>query len=187
MSELASYMRLDVSAVSRTLSGDRKMQIEEAYAIAEFIDSPVNDVLRHAGIPVDVGNSEPIVLLTASVNERGTVEGLRRPKQLPQAVIGRTRATLRMYSGSNIVAAQIRASTGALAIFDDAIILFRAPDIVEQMSVGALSICRAYGGEQTLCKVERARKTGEARVVCAGGEVRELILDAATPVLAIIP
>jgi hypothetical protein len=182
MRGLAKYMDLDVAAVSRTFSGNRKLQLSEATKIAHFLRVPLGEVLRHAGVG-NVENGERPILISAAVNESGQVQKLKKAMPMPQSVI----AALRAYDGLNIVAAQIRAASGTLAIFNDAVILFCATDIVEATAIGTLAICRSDDGKQILGKFERVRETGEARVRLAGGEVRELMLDAATPVLAIIP
>lgn len=70
---------------------------------------------------------------------------------------------------------------------DDAVVLFGHTEGVERAAIGTLSICRSHKGEQIIAKIERARKTGEARVVCIDGKVRSSPLDTATPVIAIIP
>lgn len=187
MRDLASHLGLDVSAVSRTFSGNRKMQLNEASAIAQFLRVPSTEVLRHVGVSVEAESDETCILLAAAVNEEGQVEILKEARSLPQRVIARSQVALKMHVGLGIIAAQIRASTGALAIFDDAVILFCATEIVDETVVGKLAICRSSNGEQMLCRVEQARKTGEARVVLASGKISELILHTATPVLAIIP
>ena len=65
--------------------------------------------------------------------------------------------------------------------------LFKHTDTVEPASIGTLSICRSHAGDEIIAKIERARKTGEARVISADGKIREFDLQTATPVLAIIP
>lgn len=186
MRDLAGHLGLDVSAVSRTFSGSRRMQLNEANAIAQFLRVPSAEVFRHVGVS-EVESDEPCILLAAAVNEDGQVEILKEARSLPQRVIARSQVALKMHVGLDIVAAQIRASTGTLAMLDDAVILFRRTGIVEETAIGTLAICRSYDGEQILCRVEQARKTGEARVILASGKISELILHTATPVLAIIP
>ncbi|MES2600846.1 MAG: XRE family transcriptional regulator [Pseudomonadota bacterium] len=162
------------------------MQLNEANAIAQFLRVPSAEVFRHVGVS-EVESDEPCILLAAAVNEDGQVEILKEARSLPQRVIARSQVALKMHVGLDIVAAQIRASTGTLAMLDDAVILFRRTGIVEETAIGTLAICRSYDGEQILCRVEQARKTGEARVILASGKISELILHTATPVLAIIP
>lgn len=77
--------------------------------------------------------------------------------------------------------------SGPLAFLDDAIVLFGHTEGVERAAIGVLAICRSHQGEQIIAKIDRARKTGEARVVCVDGKIKEFALETATPVIAIIP
>lgn len=174
---------MDPSAVSRMLSGDRRMQMDEAKAIAHFIGAPVSEVMKHAKIVID-GELTP-VLLVATINERGQIERLPEPRPLPQSVIVRAQSAIDAVP--RVLAAQIRALSGPLTVMDDAVVLFGHTDDVDPASIGALSICRNFAGDQILAKIERARKTGEARVITVDGKVKEFDLQTATPVLTIVP
>ena len=184
---LARHLKLDASAVSRTLSGQRKMQMDEAHSIALFLHAPVAEVMRHAGVAKDLDGMPTRILLAATINTAGEVERMKDAKPLPQAVIDRASSAIIGSGNSKIIAAQIRADGGPFAIWDDAVVLFNHTEIVENAAIGALSICRTRDGNQFLAKIERARKTGEARIHCSNGKMKEVILDTATPVLAIIP
>lgn len=184
---LAKHMDVDPSAVSRMFNGTRRMRMDEANAIASFLAVPVKEVLKHAGVSIDLDGRPTRILLAATINEKGQIERLDEARPLPQSVIDRAHAAITVHGNGQIVAAQIRALNGPLALLDDAVVLFRYTDEVEPAAIGALSICRSYKGEQIIAKVERARKTGEARVITADGKVREFDLHTATPVLAIIP
>uniref|UniRef100_UPI00403EFA43 helix-turn-helix domain-containing protein n=1 Tax=Hyphomicrobium sp. ghe19 TaxID=2682968 RepID=UPI00403EFA43 len=174
---------MDPSAVSRMLTGQRRMQRDEAAAIAQFIGAPISEVLKHAGVTID-GEYTPI-LLVATINEHGQIERLPEPRPLPHSVIDRARSAIDAVP--RVLAAQIRALSGPLTVMDDAVVLFCPTDDVDSASIGALSICRNFAGDQILAKIERARKTGEARVVTIDGKVKEFDLQTATPVLTIIP
>jgi hypothetical protein len=182
---------VDKSAVSRMLAGQRKMKIGEADGIASYLGVPVSEVLVHAGVQVGGDATAPAtheMVLAATIDERGIVEELAEHKPLPQAVVDRARTTLNVQGTQPIIGAQIRAITGPLSVMDDAVVLYHYyADGVDPAAIGFLSICRLKDGVQFLAKIERARKTGEARVTCATGEVKDVALDAATPVLAVIP
>lgn len=184
---LARHLDLDPSAVSRMLTGKRKMKMEETTAIAHFLNAPVSEVLRHAGVSIDLDGQPTRVLLAAIVNEKGEVGRLTDPRPLPQSVIDRAQAAIHTHGNGRIIAAQVRALDGPLAFLDDAVVLFKPTEIVESNAIGVLSICRNHAGEQVMAKIERARKTGEARVVTVSGQRVEFDLQTATPVLAIIP
>jgi len=67
------------------------------------------------------------------------------------------------------------------------VLLFAPADGIEPGAIGALSICGLAGGRQILARLDRARKTGEARVVFPDGGTGEAVLTTATPVLAVVP
>lgn len=188
MRGLARHLEVDVSAVSRMIAGTRKMKMNEAGLIAQFLGTPVNEVLRHAGVSVDLDGQPTRIMLAAAINEKGQLERLPEPKPLPQSLIDRANSTITVRDTGNgrILAAQIRASNGPLAFLDDAIVLFGYTEGVDRAAIGALAICRPRKGEQIIAKIERARKTGEARIVCTDGKVKEIELETATPVIAIV-
>jgi hypothetical protein len=187
-SSLRSFARhagMDPAVVSRMLSGQRRMKLEEAQEIANFLRVPLVEVLKHAGLSIDDDGSPTRILLAATVNETGQIQRLPEPRPLPQSVIERAQSaidTLPM-----VIAAQVRALSGPLTIFDDAVILFGHTDAVDPAAIGVLSVCRSFAGEQIIAKIERARKTGEARVITVDGKTKEFDLHTATPVIAIIP
>lgn len=187
MRGLAKHLGLDVGAVSRTLSGKRKMQMMEATQIAQFLGTHVSEVLKHAGFSMGADSAESRIMLAAVINEAGQVERIPEPMELPPGVIARANAAITLHPTGKIIAAQIRAVTGPLAIFDDAVLLFHHTDIVENDAIGVLSICRNRKGEQILARLERARKTGEATLMCIDSKAKEFMLHTATPILAIIP
>lgn len=185
---LARQLGIDASAVSRTLSGLRKMQMDEAKQIAHFLRVPVSEVMRHAGVSIDLDGMTTRVLLAAIIGEGGDMERLKEPRPLPQSVIEKAQAAISKAGNGQIIAAQIRTAKGPLAIWDDAVVLFKPTDIVEPSAIGVLAICRKRdNGSQGMVKLLRARKTGEATIMRASGEVIETMLDTAAPILAILP
>ena len=162
--------------------------MEEANAIAQFLGVSVKDVLKHAGVAVDLDGQPTRVLLAAIIKEDCWIEMLKEPKPLPQAVIDRAQSAISGAHNGNgkIIAAQVRAKTGPLAFLDDAVFLFKHTDKFDPACVGAWSIVRGHLGVG-MCKVLSARKTGEAVVVGKGGKPEEYDLIWGTPVLAIIP
>lgn len=184
---LARHLQIDASAVSRMLSGQRKMQMEEAHSIALFLRAPVAEVMRHAGVAKDLDGLPTRILLAAVINTAGEVERLKDAKPLPQAVIDRASSAIAGSGNAKIIAAQVRADSGPFAIWDDAVVLFNHTDVVENAAIGVMSVCRTRDGDHFLAKIERARKTGEARVFMANGKAKEVVLETATPILAVIP
>lgn len=96
MRGLARHLEVDVSAVSRMFSGTRKMKMNEASAIAHFLGAPVAEVLKHAGVSVDLDGLPTRVMLAAAINEKGQLERLTEPRPLPQAILDRASAAISM-------------------------------------------------------------------------------------------
>lgn len=161
--------------------------MDEAHSIARFLNAPVAEVIRHAGAARDLDGMPSRILLAASIDELGIVSRLKDARPLPQDFIERAQAAISGYGNGQIIAAQIRASKGPLAMWDDAIVLIAHTDRVENDAIGSLAICRKMDGEQVFVKVERARKTGEASVRCAQDVQIDVHLDTAAPVIAVLP
>jgi hypothetical protein len=61
-------------------------------------------------------------------------------------------------------------------------------NVKEHDAIGTLAICRTRdGSKQSLARLTRARKTGEATIQRATGEASEVVLETAAPVIAVIP
>jgi len=185
---LARDMGIDASAVSRMLSGQRKMQMDEAKQIAHFLRVPVAEVMRHAGVSVDLDGMPTRIMLAATIDQTGHMERMKEPRPLPQAIIEKVQAAISRAGNGQIIAAQIRATTGPLAIWDDAVVLFKPTEVVEHDAIGTLAICRTRdNGKQAMVRLTRARKTGEATIQRATGDTAEVMLETAAPVIAVIP
>ncbi len=184
---LSRFLGKDASAISRTFSGKRRMTMEEAVEIASFIGVPVTEVMQHAGITRDGEELGAKILLSATIGEDGEVRPLAEPQPLPQPVLDKARLAIGAARSRTVIAAQVRATGGPLSIWDDTVLLFAPGDSVEPGAIGVLSICGLRDGRHMLGKLERARKTGEARVILPAGAAEEALLATATPVLALIP
>jgi transcriptional regulator with XRE-family HTH domain len=64
---MASRMNIHYSALSRTLNGERRMQVDEIRKIAEILDRQESEILMHLGSSNDV----------ARLSERGPRSGFR--------------------------------------------------------------------------------------------------------------
>ncbi|WP_026793167.1 helix-turn-helix domain-containing protein [Pleomorphomonas oryzae] len=183
---LAKHMDVDPSGISRMFSGQRKMKVEEVSEIALFLGVHTSEVLKHAGVAYDLDGAPTRILLASTIDEHGNLSSLHEARPLPQSLIDRAQSATRDIN-SQIIAAQVRASSGPLTVWDDAVILFQHTDVVDSSAIGQLSICRASSGEQFLARVIRARKTGEALIVRIDDIEQETMLVTATPVLAVLP
>jgi hypothetical protein len=87
-SELAKYLKLDPSAVSRMLNDQRDMTMEEAAKTASFLGQPITEVMEHAGIPLSELNPKDtgMVRIFGTVNAEGMIN-MDPPKVAPYAPI----------------------------------------------------------------------------------------------------
>lgn len=163
------------------------MRMDEAETIASYLGVSVAEVLSHAGVKITDIPAEAKVFLSAAIEPDGTLASLVEPLPLPESVLERATTVLRDLGRGQLVAAQIRASSGWLSLLDDAIVLFEPTHVVDPAAIGALSVCKERGGNEAIVRVIRARRTGEAVVLTPDGKEKGVVLDAAFPILAIIP
>lgn len=182
---LARFLDLDPSAVSRMLNGERRMKPSEADKIARFLGETIEEVVKRGDVEVPATHVKRITL-DARVTESGKIERLSESHELPPSILARAQAAIVGTHGP-LSAAQVRAVKGALALFDDAVLVFEEPSGVEPAAVGVLSVMKLREGVTMIGHLDKARKTGEATVRTAGGETKNVILISATPVLAIVP
>lgn len=181
---LARHLDVAASGISRMLSGQRRMKMEEANKIASFLGASVTDVLAHAGVSTSGAVAD--IMLLATIDESGRISDLEEPTILPQDVVDRAQAAISHHRAKKINAIQVRAETGPLAVWDDAVMLYIGTDLIEAAAIGTLSVCATKDGDRLLCRIEKARKTGEATVRVQDG-VEDIDLAWAAPVVAIIP
>ena len=182
---LAKHLDIDASAASRMLSGQRKMKLSEAERIARFLQVPTEEVLRRAGIDID-GIEFSHLLLEATISDEGQLVPIT-PRPLPSPIVARAQASLGLERHGKMVAAQVRAMTGPLSIWDDAVMIYADTNLIEPAAVGVLSIAKLRDGVTMLGHLEKVRKTGEATVRTADGALHDVVLSSASPVLAVLP
>lgn len=183
---LARHMELDPSAVSRMLDGKRRMKMDEANSVASFLSVTVDEVLSHAGVNLGSKPHPVRIMIVATIDQRGNVTTIANPSPLPQAVLDKAGIALSVVDGP-LVAAQVRAASGPLAVIDDAVMLYRRGDGVDPAAIGTLAICRNGNNGQIVGRLERARKTGEAQIMTIDGKSQSFDLQSAAPIVAIIP
>lgn len=160
--------------------------MEEAATIAQFLGVNVKEVLRHAGVAIDLDGQPTRILLIATIDGYGRMTRLKTPRSLPQATIDRAHAAIGL-GNERVIAAQVRADDGPLALFDDAVILFRQTEGIDAGSVGSLCVGRSIDGNMGIGRILKARKTGEMVTLAFDGKIYESEALMSTPVIAILP
>jgi transcriptional regulator with XRE-family HTH domain len=174
---LARQLGLDAAAVSLMLRGKREMKIAEAAQIARLLGVPADDVMTHAGVRIDSGNT--MVPVAAYVDGSGEVhwqdgaEATPHPGGILQ---------------SDAMAIECR-TAGTPLDHINGWLLF-APDVrhgVQPEAVGRLSLCRLKDGVIYLAAPSRGTHRGRWHLSGPASAAKNVELEWATPVLIIIP
>lgn len=153
--------------------------------MAEHLRLPVALVLEKTGLDAGQIPQDAEIILTFQVDETGTLSDYEEALPLQYRIVDK--AKTRLSSKAQVVAADISAMEGPLAFLDGATILFRnAPEVEGQLN-GELCVVTMSGGAQRLARVQTIRPTGEASLEFPDGSKARDRLQAATPILTIIP
>lgn len=172
MRALARYMRLDIWSVSKMFSGGRKMDMQvEAKQIAEFLGVTLQDVMKHAGVDVDVRMIPVVGYIdengTAHINHDKPVDRIPGPTDLSR----------------DAFALLCRASIGGVTLLAGWMLFVEPDDKVSKRAVGRLCLVQPTEQEPILAIVQRERKNGYTVQAVGGGRGEMLELDWATPIL----
>lgn len=173
MRGLANHLDVDVSAVSRMFSGQRRMKPDEIGKIARYLELPAEEIVRRAGMP-DLMKHVRTYEVEAEIGPDFKAVPLKKPRALPPAVIAEAEAQIGSNAGQ-IGIAQIRAADGSLAMWDDAVLVYEKTDFIEPEAVGVLSMVKLRDGVQMLGRLKSTRKTGESVIVLPDG--KEKVVD----------
>lgn len=171
---LARMMGIDPASVHRLLQGKRPMRFDEASQLAQLLGATVDDVLRHAGVPVGAGQTVPVV---GRIEDHGEahidwgqeIDRVPAPMEMP----------------ANTVAVALRTAGTAWEPMDGWTIYLRPPvDGVPAEAVGRMCLVRLGGNGTVLLRfLRRSYKRGRWDLV--GWQVASVegaALDWATPV-----
>lgn len=193
--DLAKTLDKDPSSVSLLLRGKRQMKMQEATKLAQFLDQPLHEVLRHAGVmaPADAraaarGEHADVmemvnthdVPLVGYVDGEGEVHIDREPTETDKVPRVPTPPGLERKA----VAVQVRAAMSRNEMFDGWVLYFAPRDHVDPEAIGRLSIVRLKNDGPTLMRVlRRGYQKGTFNLISAGDPTIENVTPAwATPV-----
>lgn len=170
---LAQVLGIDPAQVSNMFKGRRRMQLGEANAIAGFLNVAVEEVLRHAGLPVSAGSRR--VKLAGYVDDVGEVHLSDRPEADVEAPATAPEGTI-----------AVRMRTGEM-LMRNALVFFLPAAGVDPAAIGRLSVCRIGGGPWLLRSIAPGVEPGTYDLAGTGGDIVGARLSAAVPVLWIRP
>ena len=148
MRGLAKRMEMNHSQLSLTLSGQRRMQLDEAAALSDVFGVPLHDIALAAGI-----DSRPAagkrVTVTGFVGGDGTVTG---------GAYDRTDSPLAL--PENAAAIQFRTADTPLSWMDAWVCFYVPRDTVAPDAIGRFCIASVAGGSMVVATVKRGYTEG---------------------------
>jgi hypothetical protein len=145
--QLAFQINMDPAALSMTLSGQRKLQLPEAEAIAAQLGVPALEVLRQAGLDISAGASKDALIvgwvgMGGEVHE-GRLEGPRR-----------VATPTDMADGAQVLRMQGDPLTDGWLCF------YQPRNHVPPDVLGRLCVVKVQGGEHYVARMQRGYATG---------------------------
>lgn len=169
---LAARMGMSHSSLSLTLSGARRMTLDEAAQVSQIFNIPVHEVFEALGIP-----TRPVagtrVSVVGSVNGDGSV--------LP--VDGTERTTSPPGMPDDVVAIQFRTAGTPLDWADGWVAFCKKPNGPRPM-VGTVCYCQIKGGSAALGLVKRGYRENTYNL-CGPYMQESVSLEWASPILLI--
>lgn len=197
--EVARAIAMDPTALSRTLRGQRRLQMGEVENLARTLDVGVEDVLRHAGLPGLGGAAAPnaagstlpvaapVPAIAHLVDADGRVTPLADGRPLPPGPAADVAALMAARSLTTARVALVSARTGPLALIDQALLLAAAdPRSGGGAADGSLCLVADEGGE-SVARLDRTLKYGDASLTLIDGSTVLRSIDALQPILAVLP
>jgi transcriptional regulator with XRE-family HTH domain len=177
MRGLAKKLGMGHSQLSLMLSGDRKMQLEEAAKLSQIFGVPLHEIALAAGV-----NTRPVSGKRVHVIGFAGADG--NVTLNPKDVVERTDAPPNM--PDTCVAVQIRATEGQNAWANGWLAFLIPNDEVDLNSIERLSFCKIKDGPIVVATVRRGYHPSTFNL--SGFVSRtNVVLDSATPVLLIRP
>jgi transcriptional regulator with XRE-family HTH domain len=173
--ELARFMARDPSAVSMMFKGKRRFQMKDAENIASFLQSPVEEVLKAAGIPLAEQIAEAV-----RVRIVGVCNGEMLVNMQPTAVA--------MIDGHRDLprdSVAIRMQTlGSGASYMDGWVLFFSPsNAIDPSMVNQMCVIELVTGDRRIGQLQRGYQSYTYNVVLlGGGTLEDIEVKSANPI-----
>jgi transcriptional regulator with XRE-family HTH domain len=144
--KLARFLELDPSAITLTLNGKRRMQLDEASRIATFLGVPVEEVLKNAGLSLEQ-NQPRLVALYGAIDSGNQVEVFE----------DRTTVEAPPILPSNVVAVVVMNHD---SLIHRALAYFLLEDTINPGAIGRLAIARLRDGRMFFSRIEPGSRPG---------------------------
>lgn len=181
--KLARSMNLDPSAVSRILSGQRRLTIDEATLLSRLLSTPIEEILTAAGARMPMSNLKSNQTLTIGgwIDSEGKVHW-GRPKN--------GSAPLPAFAAKDIkvVRFQTAGSGGVYESMDGALAYFRPRESgsgVDSETIGRLALAEDANGANWVAVIRRGYGPGLFNLVAMSGALvaEGVQLKSGTPIV----
>lgn len=180
--EVARKIDMDPTALSRTLRGQRRLQMGEVERLADVLSVTLDDVLSHAGVPIGQDRSAPPA--SEVINGEGQLDALSPPRTLPTGPQGEVASIIRARGVEKATVALVDAREGPLSPYDQALLVYGGESSGRD---GTLCVVALSDGRRIVARFERVTRFGDATLrTLDGAEMTDQIVSA-QPVLAILP
>ena len=173
--DMARYLGRDPSAVSLMLKGKRRFQMKDAEDIASYLQAPVEEVLKAAGIPIAEQKAEAV-----RVRIVGTCNG--------EMLVDMRPSTVAMIDGHrdlsrDSVAIRMQ-TTGSAASYMDGWVLFFSPsNAIDPSMVNQMCVIELTTGDRRIGQLQRGYQSYTYNVVLlGGGTIQDIEVKSANPI-----
>lgn len=175
---LARHLKVDRSQISLLLAGKRRLQMDMAERIANFLRVPVEEVIENAGIKINRRSGSDVpVRLVGALDENMVVKPSAKGDESCVA------------SGVPSGAVAVRARTAGTAIdwIDGWTFFFEPSSGVDPSLIAELCVAEDVNGVRRIGNLRRGYDEGTYNMVTPAGRVENLFIKNATRVLQIRP
>jgi hypothetical protein len=173
MRGLAKKLGMQHSQLSLTLSGQRRMQLDEAAALSQTFGVPVHDIVVAAGIESKPSTGKRVAVVgfvgkdgAVTMHSRETIERTESPGALPESA----------------VAVQFRTAESPLSWMDAWVVFYVPRETVAPECLGRFSVCQIKDGPVVVATLKRGYHEGSYNLT--GPVTRENVeLSWAAPLL----
>ncbi len=171
---LAQRMGMSHSQLSLTFSGSRKMQLDEAAAMASIFGEPLTRIIENTGVPVRGNGGRRVSVVgamrgdgTVEINLPGVVERTSAPEDVPE----------------NGIAIQARTVGTPLDWLDGWLFFCASPSVVDPAALGRFSYVQIHDGPAVMATLKRGYR--EQTFNLSGTfSSQNVTVEWATPVIA---
>lgn len=173
--DLARFLGRDPSAVSLMLKGKRRFQMKDAENIASYLQAPVEEVLKAAGIPLAQQSAEIVRVKIVGVC---TGEMLVNMQSSAVAMIDGHRDLPR-----DSVAIRMQTLGSAASYMDGWVLFFSPSNAIDPSMVNQMCVIELTTGDRRIGQLQRGYQSYTYNIVLlGGGTLEDIEVKSANPI-----